>query len=411
MAEYIELPLVTDSDALVEVGVDYMEQAIDGFVARPGNVETVLVEAFSQIAAEVIEQAAQVDPVIFAYYGAALVGIPIQDSTPSTGQATVTWAADTPATMLPAGSQLAVPHPSGESMLFETDDDVVSVAGGGNAEVTITAVEPGEDANGAFGQVELVELVDGIAQVLVGQPTSGGTDLEDEDAYLDRLADAFTILAPRPILPGDHATLARQVPGVGRALAIDLLLPGTTDAPQAIRDPNEPKPAPAASKTNEPRCTTVSVTDTNGAAPSQTLKQQVWDLLNAGREVNFLNYVITPSYTTVTVQGTVRAFPGYAREDVLAQALERLNEWLNPMLWGTTGATDATEWAVQTTVRISEAVDYLNRAAGVSYADLSTVKLSANAGAFAAVDLVLAGLAPLPTPGTHQITVKLPGEA
>jgi hypothetical protein len=35
MADYIELPLVDDPDALLEVGVDYLEAAIVGFVSRP----------------------------------------------------------------------------------------------------------------------------------------------------------------------------------------------------------------------------------------------------------------------------------------------------------------------------------------------------------------------------------------
>jgi hypothetical protein len=38
MADYVELALVDDPDALLEVGIEYMEDAITGFVARPGNV-------------------------------------------------------------------------------------------------------------------------------------------------------------------------------------------------------------------------------------------------------------------------------------------------------------------------------------------------------------------------------------
>jgi hypothetical protein len=409
IADYLELPLVTDSDALLETAVRYLEDAIPGFVARPGNVEVVLLEAFSQLAAEVVEQAGQVDPAIFAYHGSSLVGVPITDATPATGTATVTWAADTPAAMLPAGSQLAVPHPSGEQMLFVTDSDVVSVDGGGVVPVGVTAAEPGSAANGAFGAAEPVEVVEGVATVDVAT-TGGGSDEEDPDEYLDRLADAYTILAPRPILPGDHATLVRQLPGVGRALAIDLLLPGTSAAPGAIRDPHEPQPPPAASATTVPRCTTVAVTDADGAAPTTALLQQAWALLDASREVNFLNFAIAPTYSTVAVQATVTAWPGFARADVAAEAAERLAEWLNPLLWGTTGASDATEWSVQRTIRVSEAIDYLNRATSVAWADLPSIRLKAGAGAWQATDLTLAGLAPLPTSGPHEITVKLPGE-
>lgn len=418
MTTYIDLPLVTDSDALLQTGVDYLEGAIPGLQARPGNVETVLLEAGSQIAAEVVEQAAQVDPVIFAYLGGSLVGIPIRDATSATGTATITWATDTPAVMLDAGTQLAVPHPSGEAVLMETDSDVTAVAGGGVSTVGITAAVQGAAGNGAFGSSELINVLDGVAAVNVAVATSGGTDQEDPDAYLDRLADAFTILAPRPILPGDHATLVRQLPGVGRALAIDLLQPpassgGVNDAPDAPNPPAPWGPEPNGA-TPVARCTTVAITASNGAAPSPQLMQQAYTALDSAREVNFLNYVIPPTYTVVGVQATLTAWPGYSREEVQAQAAAQLALWLDANSWGTSGASDATEWVVQPKVRISEAVDWLNRAVGVHWVDLATVKLKAGTGAWTATDLTLPGIAPLPqlaAPADVQLTVKLPGEA
>jgi hypothetical protein len=421
MTDYIDLPLVTDADALLETGVRYLEDAIDGFQARPGNVETVLLEAASQIAAEVVAQAAQVDPVIFAYFGGGLVGLPIQGATAATGTATVTWAPDVDATMLPAGSQLALPHPSGDSVLFETDTDVNAPAGGGDVLVGITASEEGEDANGCFGEAELVNVTDGVQAILVPGATAGGSDEEDPDAYLDRLADAFTILAPRPILPGDHATLARQVPGVERALAVDLLLPGTADttgsdwthvaggsAPAgtgAIRDPLEPQPPAAASQTGTPRCTTVAITAEGGGAPSPALLQQVWETLDGAREVNFLNFVLAPTYTAVVVTATVHAWPGYSRQDTDADVRAQLDTWLGSQ-WDTSGAADTSGWTVEPTVRLSEAVDWINRAASVHWVDLATVKING-----AAADLTLPGLVPLPTSGVHVLSVKLAGEA
>ena len=407
MAEYLDLPLVTDSDALLQTGVDYLEAAIPGFQARPGNVETVLLEAVSQIAAEVVQQAAQVDPVVFAYFGSSMVGIPIRDATAATGTATITWGPDTPAVMLDAGSQLAVPHPSGEAVLFETDADVVAIQGGGQVQVGITAAEPGAFANGAFGEAELINVTEGVQLVQVGS-TSGGSDQEDADAYLDRLADAFTILAPRPILPADHATLVRQLPGVERALAINLLLPGTADAPDAIRDPAEPQPPPAASIWDEPRCTTVAVYPEGGGVPSAGQLQLAWETLNAAREVNFLNYVIGPSYSEIGVQATLTAYPGYTREDVEANARAQLEAWLDAATWGTAGAGSPGGWQVDAEVRVSEAIDYINRATGVHWVDLASVQLNLNGGAWAAEDISLPGLAPMPTAGEIALTVNLP---
>jgi uncharacterized phage protein gp47/JayE len=417
LTDYLDLPLVTDPDALLETGVQYLEDALPGFQARPGNVETVLLEAASQIAAEVVEQAAQVDPVVFAYFGGSLVGLPIHEATSATGAAVITWAADTPAVLLDAGSQLALPHPSGEAVLFETDADVLAPAGGGDTTVGITAAEPGSAANGAFGEAELVNVTDGVQAITVAVATSGGVDEEDADAYLDRLADAFTILSPRPILPGDHATLVRQLPGVGRALAIDLMQPGTNDTTttgqagkaSVVRDPHEGTP-PAVTVTNQPRCTTVAITATGGAAPSPALMQQAWALLDASREVNFLNYVLGPTYTVVTVQATLHAWPGYSRADVADEAAAQLATWLGEQ-WDTSSASAASDWAVENTVRLSEAIDHLNRANSVHWVEQASVMLKAGTGAFTASDLVLPGLVPMPSSGMHALTVKLPGEA
>ena len=402
MAQYVELDLITDPDALLEIGVDYMEGALAGFVARPGNVETILLEASSQVEAEVVAQAALVDPIIFAYFGSSLVGLPIREATPSTGQATITFAADTDAVMVAAGSLIAVPHPTGSSYAFGTDQDVVAPAGGGAVGVGISSVTDGADANGCFGVSELVDVIDGVDSVVVSGATSGGTDQESDTDYLDRLADTFTILAPRPILPQDFATMARQVPGVGRALAIDLYQPGTNDN-VAAGQPGGPlnvegTPVLAgAGASGVARCTSVVITADGGAAPSQTLMHTTWAVLDGAREVNFLAYVIPPRYASVGVQATVRAWRGYLAADVLANALAQLQAWLDPNSWGSSGATDSTDWTVDTTVRISEAVDYLNRAAGVHWVDLSTVKLRLNGGAWQATDLVLPGTAPLPT--------------
>jgi uncharacterized phage protein gp47/JayE len=228
MADYIELPLVDDPDALLEIGIEYIENAIDGFVARPGNVETVLLEANAQISGEVVQQAALVAPVVFAYAGQSLFGIAPYDALPAAATATFTFAPDTPAVMVAEQSMISVPHPSGTAVVFTTDDDIVAPQGGGDVVVGVTALESGSAANGAFGLAELIDVVDGVQSVLVST-AGGGVDAEADEDYLDRLADALTLLAPRPILPNDFAVMARQVPGVGRSLAIDLYQPGSDD--------------------------------------------------------------------------------------------------------------------------------------------------------------------------------------
>jgi hypothetical protein len=399
MPEYVELPLIDDPDALLEIGVDYAEGAVPGLQMRPGNPETVLLEANSQIAAEVVQQAAQVPPVAFAYAGQSLFGLPMYEAVPATATATITWAADVDATMLDAESMLAVPHPSGEPVIFTTDDDVAAPAGGGVTTVGVTALEAGTAANGAFGSSELVDVIDGIDDVSVSQAV-GGVDEEADDAYLDRLASALTLLAPRPILPNDFAVMAQQVPGVGRATAIDLYKPGTSDGPPG---PIGTPLAGAAGVSAVPRCVTVAITDDAGLAPSVTLMQDVWDELDARREVNFLAYVIAAKYQTIDVQATVKQYPGRSAADVQAACIAVVQAWLNPATFGepSTGAT--TDWVGDNVVRYTELIDWLNRADGVSY--VTTAQLRKAGGAFGTADIAITGAVALPLVGSIDITV------
>src|SRR3954447_16740312 len=154
MADYIELPLTADATALGDTGKEYLQDQIEGWEPRPGNAETVLIEASGQMGAEVVDQAALVPPVIFAYYGQWLLGITLREATPATGSVQFTYSAPT---TIPAGSLLAVPNADGNSYVFQTDTDLDSTAG--NA-VTVTALEPGADANGSVGVGEMLDVID-----------------------------------------------------------------------------------------------------------------------------------------------------------------------------------------------------------------------------------------------------------
>jgi hypothetical protein len=117
----------------------------------------------------------------------------------------------------------------------------------------------------------MLDVIDGVETVTMAAAATGGTDEEEADDYLDRLADALSILAPRPILPQDFATLARQIPGVGRAVALDLYQPGTNDN-IAAGQPGGPltvegTPVNAgAGITPVAKCVTVAITAEGGTA-------------------------------------------------------------------------------------------------------------------------------------------------
>jgi Baseplate J-like protein len=410
---YIELPLLGDQTSLEMIGMEYMEWSTEGWRRKAGNPDTILIESSAQITGELIEQASLMPPEALIYIGTTIYNIPFKTGTEATGEAEFTFATDVPSYVVPAGAQISVPAAAGPNLVFETVEDIASPIGGGVFDVDIIASEVGVEYNNCFGPAELVEPFDGLT-VTVLLPTDTGTDDETAQEYLDRLSNTLTVMSPAAILPQDHAALAMQVPGVGRATAIDLLMPGTVDEPDAIRDPNEvaylagkspPEGVPTTNQLDEPRCTTVAITAEDGTAPSEELMQDVWDLLDASREVNFLNYVIPPSYTAIDVRGQVRAYPGTGTDEQAAEAAaDQIRQWLDPTTFGMIpGTTTQQTWANDNKVRHDEAVDYANRGAGVWWTTAIEMKKSTDS-TWTSGDITLTGVAPLVQAGTITFT-------
>ena len=305
---------------------------------------------------------------------------------------------------------IAVPHSSGDSLVFLTDADAVSIGPGSEVAVGITALEPGETANGAFGTADMIDPVAGVTSI-VASAIGGGTDEETDAEYLDRLRSLLTLMAPRPILPGDFALMAESVPGVGRAAAFDLYQAGTDDDPVAastIGGSSSPIAAGPGVDDVE-RAVTVVVTGEDGAPPSLGLMRAVYNDLDARREVNFLIYVIAPGeagvYTGVDVRADVHVLPGYDWATVVDNIEASLGEWLNPASWGVDVGALSSPWAVDTKARLYEAVEWMNRAQGVHWVENVELKRSTQlVGDFAAADLTLPGKAPMPTFGAATLT-------
>ena len=403
-AGYIQLELMLDVDSLTLTGIEFMESAFDEWERNPGNPDTIMIEGSGQMAGEVYDQASQMAPEAMMQIGTTIYNIPMEEGTEATAEATFTFDETAQPGLIDAGTPLGVPHPSGESVLFTTDDDVV-ISISGSATTGVTADQAGSAANGSFGAAELIDPVEGLDTITVTE-AEDGTDPETAQEYLDRLSTTLTTLTPRPILPQDHAILvANNVPGVGRATAIDLLCPGTTSEPAAIRDPNEvayfagktPSQSPPVNNlTNEPRCTTVAITPDGGGVPSHQLMLDAWTYLDANREVNFLNYVIPPTYTTIEVKGEVHPYPGFTPADAIASATQMIEIWLDPNNFGSNpGSPTGQEWANDTIIRHDEAVDFMNRGAAVWWTRNVQLRKQGDA-TWSDGDIALTGVAPLP---------------
>jgi hypothetical protein len=257
------------------------------------------------------------------------------------------------------------------------------------AAVAVQAVEPGAAASGITGAVETLDQLDFIASVTLNAPTSGGTDAETDDEYLNRLSDLLTLLTPRPILAPDFATLVqREIDGIARATAIDLYNASTQTG-------------------NQPRCVTVVPVDASGNPCLATIKNQALSLLQSTREVNFQAFVADPTYTTIDVAFQVMAYPGNLAADVAARVTTAITNWLSPQNWGLPpyGDTSGRSWINDTTVRYLELAQTVNAVEGVHYIVSLTFAKAGQAKGTA--DISMTGVAALPKPGAISGTATV----
>lgn len=98
--------------------------------------------------------------------------------------------------------------------------------------------------------------------------------------------------------------------------------------------------------------------------------------------------VADPTITSVAVNATVRALPGYDAGDVRAGVIAALNDYLSPSTW---------EW--RATVYRNELIALMDRVVGVDRVVALTVP---------STDIALSGPAPLADLSTASVTVELP---
>lgn len=220
--EYIDLEVETNPDELVEDAYEYLQANITGWQPSAGNVEVWLLEAIARMVAEARDVASEVPKSIFMYFGEKIVNLPPDAAEYATLEATLTTTDDSGWTF-DAGTLFGIRNDDGDLIAFELTEDATVVAGDTTlADVVMTAVEPGTDANGLTGSMELIDAVVGLSTAVADTTSSGGVDAESVDDYIDRLSAELTLLTPRPILPEDFALLAsRRVDGIDRATAID----------------------------------------------------------------------------------------------------------------------------------------------------------------------------------------------
>ena len=203
------------------------------------------------------------------------------------------------------------------------------------------------------------------------------------------------LVAIRPIIPSDYATLALQNEQVGRAIAMD----GYN---------------PADGTWGNARMITLILTDLQGQPVPQPVKDQIAGQLEAAREVNFIVHIIDADYQPVDVHVDAQGFPQMMNSTVAAAIVEEVTLMLSPSVWrlGTLSADmeagevipppdmtpDPDGPAGRQVIRVNEIVASADRARGVDWVNAVAIN-----GAVA--DITLANAWTLPQPGSITAAV------
>jgi len=394
---YIQLPLETDPQEILDDMVEYIQGKIPGWEAGAANLDTIMLQALAVEASDLREVAASVPLSIFRYFGNSLVGLPPVDASPATTLTNWTMR-DTAGYTIDAGTLVGV-RTSGDTLVtFEVQDSFTINPGSSTAtNILVVATTPGVDGSGlgsAGFDMELVEpILEFVTLIEMVSGTTGGVDAETDIEYLSRLRAELQLLAPRPILPIDFSVLAARVAGVERSITLD----GYN---------------PADNSFGNERMATIFSVDTAGEAVSAPVKAEIDALLEGMRELNFIVHTDDPVYTTVDVNATVRRKPGFDNAVVDSAVTQAITDYLSPADWGRQDVggdvelAQPVDWINRTVLRHYELVSEADQVEGVDYVETLTMRVSP--AAFGTTNITLGGDVSMPRPGTITVTVTDP---
>jgi hypothetical protein len=381
---YIVLPVTTDPNAMVQAALATIAANLPGWVPQEGQLDVLLLEQFAQMASESATVAAQVPPAIFQYFGSLVNIFPIAGAA---SQATTTWTMVSSAGFtVPAGTLVAYQTLGNVQVQFATVNAFTVPPGSSTATgVIIQATTTGAVNNSIADSVPvvLVNQLAFVSSVVATSTTSGGANPESLATYLNRLSAELQLLSPRPILPQDFAALATNVAGVYRAMAINLLAAGRTitgtitlatttalvdtagsfsaeDVGRLVTGTDIPSSTTISAYvsttqvtmshaatgslttgtvvlgdlTGVERCVTVAAVDIDGNALSPTVTAALQAYLEGQREINFLVFVISPTYTEIDVTWSGIAQVGANITTVQAAGDAAVSAYLSPSNWG-----------------------------------------------------------------------------
>lgn len=382
--------LAASQSQMLAIWTASMQTAFPGYTPNPADLEYLQAQIFASWAATCAQLCSAGATELFRQFGVQLLQLPYEDGTPAQAMVTIV-AVDDGGYTLPAGTSITLTL-SGSQVAFQTTQSLTITAGSTSGQILITAVQSGTAFNGATNPAALVTQTNWVSSVTAAAAASGGVDQEDDDQYVQRLAQTLQLLAPRPITASDYATMAldfQPAAGtdqqeVGRATAIDGY-------------------DPTSNTTGNEREVTVCITDSSGLALNSDTLTAVQAYLAAMREVNFIVNVVQPAYTTIYVTVEVVAAAGYTAATVQSNVQASLLAYLTPANFGLPQGA-ITGWNNTTSIYLSELNSITQTTAGVDHVVTGSLAVGTSASPTNTTeDLQLSGPFPLPLSSTTSI--------
>jgi Baseplate J-like protein len=232
---YINVPVVTDSDVMIQQALTNISNNIPGWTPHEGNLEVLLLEQFALMASEAATVASNVPDTIFQYFG-SLIGITPNNGTRAVIATNWTLVSSQTSYTIPAGTVAGFFY-NGASYQFQLIQDLVFTGTNTATTVYMEAVSTGSGYNlgnvsglnavGTYMTLTTPNPLVSAIQITVVTPTNSyptvtlGTDAETSSAFYNRLTQELQLLAPRPITTSDYSIYAQTFTNVYRAMAFD----------------------------------------------------------------------------------------------------------------------------------------------------------------------------------------------
>ena len=227
MSNFVEVTFSQNEQELAEQAIERLvtlmeEKGYSEWSYSEADLEIILIGILAGMALTAAQIASVVPNAIFRQFGTQLLKVSYNEGTYAIGKTKWTVVPSGAIRSIPAGTQIEI---GGLGFAVQTETEVP--ASSSSVTLQVVALERGEEYNKQSGLAAQVNPLDWVLEVQLVGETYEGTNEENDEEYLIRLADTLALQAPRPITAEDYADFLLNAPEsiagvkVGRATSID----------------------------------------------------------------------------------------------------------------------------------------------------------------------------------------------